>query len=193
MAELEMQMATAKNGTWKALNATSAVALAKLMLNGFVTNFSAKTDGSYFLIAEGSAQNYVLLLVAPDNSINFSTLMNQNVVEALETVRNYVGQHPIPGWAPFIDWFFDNMTRYIGSADYVTVCGNTVQSADIPAFPTVKSQYNVFDWLKKVADTAGCSNVAMSSCQVGNYNKFEIPVTAYAFSYEVAMKIQMAI
>ena len=191
--EIALHMATAKRGTWKNLT-DLALYISKLIYNSYTCDFSTKDDGSYFLIAEGlTGVGYKLILVAPDNSIDFSTLENTNVVNALTIVRDYVGNTPIPGWDSFVTWFGQRMRQYGGYAGSATVCGQTVENMPLPTFPTNATQYDTFEWLRSVAAAANCDTVAMSGYKVGTYNKFAIPVTVSAMGMTVNIQIQMAI
>lgn len=188
-----MHMATAKRGTWQKLGYT-AKALALLMYNNLTCDFSTATDGSWFLIAEGVyTEGYRMILVAPDNSIDFTALGNTDVVSALTAIRDYVNVTPVSGWDSFVTWFGSKMRNYGGYVGSATVCGQTVQNMPLPSFPANATQYDLFEWLREVAGRAGCNTVAMSDYRVDNLNKFAIPVTVTADGITVSMTIQMAI
>lgn len=191
--DVQMHMATAKRGTWQKLGDT-AKTLARLVYNSLTCDFSTATDGSWFLIAEGVyTEGYRMILVAPDNSIDFTALGNTDVVSALTAIRDYVNVTPISGWNSFVTWFGSKMRNYGGYVGSATVCGQTVQNMPLPSFPANATQYDLFEWLRNVADRANCGSIAMSGYRVGTLNKFALPVTVTASGITVSMEIQMAI
>lgn len=190
---VQMHMATAKRGTWQKFGDFAKV-LSRLVYNNLNCDFSTATDGSWFLIAEGVyTEGYRMILVAPDNSLDFTELGSTNVVSALEDVRSYVAKTPIPGWDGFVTWFGTRMRNYGGYVGSATVCGQTVQNMPLPTFPANATQDDLFAWLVEVAARAGCNTVAMSDYRVDNLNKFAIPVSITAAGITVSMEIQMAI
>jgi hypothetical protein len=141
-------------------------------------------------MAEGIDVGYRMILVAPDNSIDFTALSSMSVVGALNSVQQYVADTPIPGWDGFVNWMNNNMGDYPGYASGATVCGK--DAGRLPSWPRNPSQADVFAWFAQVALNAGCDSVAASGYMVGS-NKISIPITVTAIGRTISLRVQMAI
>jgi hypothetical protein len=174
-------MATAKRGTWTQA-AQTAKAIAKLRLTHIRTSqdytelsteFAARTEGAFYVRLEGAAL-YGVMLVAPDNSINFSGLASMSVVDAMDYLRAYNATSEIPGWKDYVTWFDEKYALYGAYVTGVTLCGNT--TSNVPSYSNPSHSVSVwFDWLRQCAINADCSNVSMGSYRP-SANKYSLPM-----------------
>ena len=158
----------------------SALNMLKLIINQTMHTFNAKTDGAFYLRMEGDA-DYGLWLVAPDNSLNFTSMASMAVHDALEYAATYCDNHDIPGWEDFADWLSGNsgMAEVVfDSVTSITMAGYTTQN--VPTWVDPHGNISVFfRWCKAALvaiEQAEGITAQMSSFQSSS-TKFVIPMT----------------
>ena len=140
----------AKTARYTALG-ESAVNMVRLVVNQVLYKFTARTDGAFYLRAEGS-NAYGLWLIAPDNSINFASLESMAVHDALEYLATYCDTHDIPSWIDFAEWLSTSTTSEMAEIVFsavrsITVSGHT--TTDIPQWSDPHGNVSVFfRWCK---------------------------------------------
>lgn len=175
MSLLEELAATAKRGTWQAIGRTVRD-VARMRLNSqYDADFSAATEGAFFAWLEGGqSDNYRLLLVAPDDSINWSGLASLTVTDALTYLAAYTNTHSIPGWERFVAWFDDKFAIYGAYVTGVSICGRSAGA--MPTYSNPQHSVSVWwTWLLSCAVNAGCSSVYLNGYKEGNY-RYTLPM-----------------
>ena len=166
----------------------------KLVINQTMYTFNAKTDGAFYLRVEGNS-GYGLWLVAPDNSLNFSSMASMAVHDALEYLATYCDTNDIPGWTAFADWISDNSglaDMVFGATTSITMGGYT--TTDVPTWTNPHGNVSVFfRWCKTALITieqdAGLT-LPMSAVQSSS-TKFVIPMTFTVGASEQTQSVSM--
>lgn len=168
----------AKNATYKPYG-QSALNMAKLIINQTLHTFRAKQDGAFFLKVEGNAQ-YGLWLVAPDNSLNFTSMASMAVHDALEYMATYCDTHDIVGWEDFAEWLSNNneMSEIVfDSVTAFTIYGYT--TTNVPQWENPNGNISTFfRWCKDAlieAETEAGATLPMSVFQI-SATKFIISI-----------------
>lgn len=161
--EIAEFMKTAKRGLWNNLGQTVR-ALAQLYLSvgdkSYHTSFDARTDGAFFIIAEGSNTGHELLIVFPDaESDGFAQLGGMYAQAACGLMAQMAGQHgTYAGLDEFCEWFDAKWDQYGGfaSAVTITILGQSVSGADLPAYVNASHDPSVwFQWIGSIMQVAG--------------------------------------
>lgn len=125
--------------------------LAKLIYNGEVYTFKARTHGAIMLDSEAINWYFVL----PDREdLDISTKRDMTVTDFLTFLIDYCIEHPIPAWDEFGQWLFDgemdemvqaliNAVILLRDGDYST---NSIPMFSMPD----GSITNVISWLLEV-------------------------------------------
>lgn len=139
---------TAKRGTFQDI-ASTVMVLRRFVWNAENCDFHARTDGAFYLATGESAQR--LLLVAPDNTLDFGGMKSMTVDAALAYIITVCHSPGIPGWDEFAGWF-DGLIQQYGqglaqSLQSITV--GSLTTTNIPAY-TVSGTgaENFFIWLR---------------------------------------------
>lgn len=189
-SKIAMYMATGKRSTWTKLG-EAAKALTQLYLTApdtttddsgnkntetttFHTDFSVKSDGAFFIASEGTNVGYRLMLVAPDDHIDISTMEEMTISNALNYLSEFVDESPVPKWDDFLAWFNAKWAEYGQYKDFVVVqiAGSTISST--PNYNSKNtSQGAWFAWLKSCVDNSGAKDYSMSTLKKGN--GFSVP------------------
>ena len=158
----------------------SALNMIRLVVNQVLYKFTAKTDGAFYLRAEGNS-GYGLWLIAPDNSIDFASMASMAVHDALEYLANYCDMHDINGWIDFAEWLSLSTTSEFAEIVFsaiqsITVSGYT--TTDVPKWGDPHGNVSVFfRWCKDgmvAAETEAGVTLQMANYQ-DSASKFTIP------------------
>lgn len=188
--DLARYLATAKRGTWTAL-VGAVKTLTRLTFNGRVCDFSTKEDGSFFVLGEGATQ-YELLLVAPDDSLDWPSLASMSVLDLLVYLEAYTNDHEIPGWTSFVRWFDSKYSVYGGMVSSGSICGCAVSS--IPSYSNPAHSVQVwFDWVLQLGqNAAGLNSVSLSGYRDSAY-QYGLPMIINTTTgVSVSMEIKLA-
>ena len=195
--DIARYMKTAKRGSLRRLG-TTAVALTKLILKNtigeYVCDFSTRTEGGFFIVAEGENERiYELLLVAPDNSIDFSRFADMTVTEGLQYLAAYTNSHSVRGWEEFVEWFDGWFQDYGAMISQFTLCGHT--TANVPVYNNLSHLAGVwYSWCAQAAGNAGCATVALADYPGGDDECYRLPLTVETTNgYVIQMEIGMTI
>jgi len=156
--EIAKFMKTAKRGTWQKLGDTVRT-LAKLHLSkdgdSYYTEFDARTEGAFFVIAEGVNIGYELLIVFPDDvRQSFDALYTKGVQQALADMAAMAGPRgTYAGLDEFCAWFDNKWSTYsmFASQLTLTLMGSTVSGSSIPAYSNPNHDPQVwFNWIANI-------------------------------------------
>jgi len=207
-SNIKMYMETAKRGTWqKAGDAVRALATIHLtapsttydgngnpstVTTSFNCDFSCLTDGAFFIKKDGIGTGYELLLVAPDDSIDFNGLASMTLSDAMDYLSTYTSTSPVPGWNDFLTWF-NNKWRTFGSYSSIItakIVGQTVST--LPSYSATNTSQSVwFSWLKQTADNSAAKSILLGTMKSGN--KYTVPVTISAGGITANMEFVLCI
>lgn len=197
--ELARRLKTAKHGTVTGLSGVITV-LKHIVFNGIHCDFSAATDGSYYILAEGIdpsqyTGDYEFLLVAPDNTptsaIDWDRVYGLTVTAALEYFYIYTTNRSIPGWDAFTEWFDTNLAQYMFAVSSIEVFGNTLPVSDIPQYSNPNHKINIwFQWLEDCCIAAGVRDVSMASIAT-NRKLYVMPITLHAGNLNATVSFQL--
>ena len=188
--ELARYCKTAKRGTWQKLGSTIKT-LKKINFDSYVCDFSTRTDGSFFVLAEGLTE-YELLLVAPDDSINITAMGSMTCLNALRYVSTYISAHDIPGWVEFVEWFDGKYSTFGGMISSATICGCSVSSIPSYSNPT-HDVATWFTWIITCGERASGFDLTQMSDYRENSTTFSLPLTLGAAGLTINMEMKMAV
>lgn len=201
---------TAKVGTWQKLQgAIQTLRHIRLTTNGVTYNcdFSAKTEGAFFVIAEGATE-FELLVVFPDDAKatfdGWYTPMTEDynvpVVTALQQLvtQNALAHGNYSGLDEFVEWFDREWSQYGGSVDQleVTICGYTLSGDQVPAYSNANHDMSTWLlWARSVLLEAGAEYaLRMQDIQDENStHKYKFPVLATNGEHQATITIYLCV
>lgn len=173
-------LACAKTARFKKLG-SSAVNMAKLIINQTVHRFNARTDGAFYLRVEGRAQ-YGLWLVAPDNSLDFTAMASMHIHDALEYMATYCETTPIPGWTALAEWL-SGSSGEMGQIVFDSITSITIgehTTTNVPEWTDPQGNISVFfRWCENAliaAETEMGVTAEMSQIQL-SATQFVLPIS----------------
>ena len=188
---------TAKRGTWRKIggvlrNLASFTAHGITLGGEYACDFHSLTAGGFFVRLESpNSTHYHLILVAPDNSLNWASISSMTVQGAIEYLRDYTAQYNIPYWRRFVEWFDGVYARYGGVIVRAFVCNH--EPSYIPSYSNPNHEVSVwFAWLAQIGQLAGLSSERAADYKVSDY-QYNIPLLFYTNRGTFSFGLRIAI
>lgn len=192
--EIMGYMKTAKYGTWQKLSQAVQVLRhirATVDSVDYECDFSAKTEGAFFIVAEGTF-NKQLLVVFPDDAMGtFDGWQDPEtgeydtpVITALQELvtQNALAHGNYSGLDEFVEFFdqtWDGYSSYLSSA-HIIISGYYVDGSNIPDYYNPTHAMDVWLlWVRQLLINAGGAAMTMADAQD------EESTRRYAFPVEV--------
>lgn len=160
---------TVKKAVFKNGNITKT--LTKLILNNVTHDFNKTAQGGAVIVPPDYS---VMQFIAPDDRIDYETLLNGNFGDALTAIITTLSTDPIPAWDKFAAWIggidvIQSAVDQMGSCEIQTIDGTSSQVIDMPYFTNIKDMASLLDMTKAVTHQAHNQPLSMYQLDTASF------------------------
>ena len=138
-------------------------ALMKIVANGITYNFRETAQGGAVIVPPDYS---AIEFISPDGRIDYKTLLNGSLGNALTESINILEVEPVPAWDKFVLWLsgtgvLSNLESHNGKYEIQSIDGTSSMEINEPTFQNLSNMVSLLEAVKTAASQAHGHQLSM--------------------------------